>query len=66
MTKKQAKLPSRQRVNFIQVQHLDYFLWKVILKILNSGINMKTFTHVFDYIKYRSKDGTGQNLWQMV
>ena len=24
--------------------------------------NPDNFAHVFDYIKYRSKDGTGQNL----
>ena len=31
--------------------HLADFLWKVSLKILNSGLILKTFLHVFCYAK---------------
>ena len=35
----------------LQIQHFEAdFLWKVSLKILNSGIILKTFTH--EYSKY--------------
>ena len=37
-------------ISLIQHSEAD-FLWKVSLKILNSGKNLKTFIHVF--LKYR-------------
>ena len=39
---------SREIILICIIQHFDAdFLWKVSLKILNSGIILKTFTHVF-------------------
>ena len=36
------------------IQHLEAdFLWKVSLKILNSGIILKTFTHVHNKCRYK-------------
>ena len=38
------------------IQHFEAdFLWKVSLKILNSGTMLKTFTHAYIQIKHNSK-----------
>ena len=37
------------------IQHFEAdFLWKVSLKILNSGVIMKTFTHVICILKFQT------------
>ena len=39
---------SEKLIKICLIQHFETdFLWKVSLKILNSGIILKTFTHVF-------------------
>ena len=51
----------RQTVPIIilPIQHFEAdFLWKVSLKILNSGVILKTFTHVYtDIVLTLSKKG---------
>ena len=38
---------NRLKIKIAQIQHFEAdFLWKVSLKILNSGIILKTLTHV--------------------
>ena len=38
------------------IQHFEaYFLWKVSLKILYSGILLKTFTHVLSFLEREYK-----------
>ena len=48
----------REAVIICLIQYFEAdFLWKVSLKILNSGLILKTFTH--DTIMLRSRGGTG-------
>ena len=43
--------PNQKSYYYLQIQHFEAdFLWKVSLKILNSGIIPKTFTHVLGFI----------------
>ena len=43
-----TEIISRENIQICVIQHFEAdFLWKVSPKILNSGIILKTFTHVF-------------------
>ena len=49
------------------IQHFEAeFLWKVSLKILNSGIILKTFTHADDEFEPATSRATDKDLGQLV
>ena len=47
----------REAIKICLIQYFEAdFLWKVSLKILNSGLILKTFTHVYLKVKYGHSD----------